>query len=45
MGVVAVLMIRCLTEHVNSATDTCQEQLHNSHEASLHKSKSIALVA
>lgn len=38
---VAVLMIGCLTEHINSATDSCQEQLHNSHEASLHQRKSV----
>lgn len=41
----AVLMIGCLTEHINSAADSCQEQLHNSHETSLYQSKSIASTA
>lgn len=35
-------MIGCLTEHINSAAYSCQEQLHNSCEASLYQSKSIA---
>lgn len=41
----AVLMIGCLTEHINSAADSCQEQLHNSQEASLYQNKSIASTA
>lgn len=45
-GVVGtVLMIGCLTEHINSAAYSCQEQLHNSREASLYQNKSIASTA
>ena len=42
---VADLLIGWLTEHINSATHSCQEQLHNSHEASLHQGKSIPCFA